>query len=231
MKALKFLGPIAPIALFNFWVFWLDGQGLLPNPMATHWGVSGAADGFTDLGGHLLWANFAFVIAYGIFAIVLWYPKIYPSLRKLLMIIVGYFAVFITALMVYITAIQIGVSDSTSVSLNGWFVPILILPVLLLVPMLLTSPKIVLGEKLQVRIWNMNFLTLDFTKIAKVSEEFVRPAQFGGWGLRISGGKVAFVTSKGPALRIDTLDGEVILVRSNQVENLIAAIKPKLEGK
>lgn len=231
MKTVKFLGPVVPLVIFNLWVIWLDAQGLLPNPIATHWGASGVADGFSDLAGHLLWANFALVIAYGIFAIVLWYPKIYPSLRKLLLIIVGYFAAFITALMVYITAIQIGVSDSASVSLNGLFVPILIFPILLLVPMLLTAPKVVLGENLQVRIWNLSFLTLEFSKIAKVSEEFIRPAQFGGWGLRISGGKVAFITSKGPALRIDTRDGEVILVRSNQVENLIAAIKPKLEGK
>jgi hypothetical protein len=229
MKFVKFLVPIAPIAIFNLWVLWLGQQGLLPNPIATHWGISGKADGFAGLVEHLAWSNFAFVVAFGILAIVLWYPKIYRSLRKLLTIIVGYFATFITALMTYIIWIQIGVSDASSVELDSWFVPLLILPVLLLVPMLLTPATVVLGEWLEVRIWGLHFLKLEFSEIRGVTSEFIKPSQFGGWGLRISGGKVAFISSKGPALRIDTKNGEIILIRSNQVENLIVAITPKLE--
>ena len=55
-----------------------------------------------------------------------------------------------------------------------------------------------------------------------------KPSQFGGWGLRFARGVVAFVPSKGPALEIKTLAGEVILIRSNQVENLMAALTPKI---
>lgn len=229
MKFFKFLVLFAPMAIFNLWVLWLNQQELLPSEIATHWGISGKADGFAGLIEHLAWSNFALAVAFGILAIVLWYPKIYPSLRKLLVIIVGYFATFITALMIYIIWIQIGVEDASSVQLDGWFVPVLILPVLLMVPMLLTPATVVLGERLEVRIWGMRFLKLEFSQIRGVSSEFIKPSQFGGWGLRVSGGKVAFISSKGPALRIDTENGEVILIRSNQVENLIAAITPKLE--
>jgi hypothetical protein len=56
----------------------------------------------------------------------------------------------------------------------------------------------------------------------------LKPSQFGGLGIRFAKGKVAFIPSKGSAIEILTNNGEVILVRSNQVDNLIAAITPKI---
>ena len=229
MKLIKWLLPLIPALIFNVWVFWLESQNLLPDPIATHWGLMGEPNGFAALDSYLLWSNFALLIAAAILSLVLWYPKIYPSLRKLFGIIVGYFYLFITALMFYVTGIQIGSSNAAQTSLQAWFLPIVLLPVVILIPLTLSKPTVVLGSGLEVRIWNIRFLKLDFDQISSVSKEFIKPSSFGGWGIRISGGKVAFVSSKGPALRIDTKNGEVILIRSNQVENLIAAIKPKLE--
>jgi hypothetical protein len=142
-------------------------------------------------------------------------------------VITGYFGIFIYGLMVYVIVSQIGVEDSSSVRLGLevlWFV----LPVLLLTPMALAMPTISLSDKLRIQLWGLTILSLEFGQIASIAAQEIKPAQFGGWGLRFAKGIVAFVPSKGPALEITTRDGEVILVRSNQVENLIAAITPKI---
>jgi hypothetical protein len=227
VKRFSWLLPLLLIAAYNLWVLWLDSAGLLPNPIASHWGISGQADGFSDVAGHLIWANFALLLSGGLLSLVLWYPKIYPSIRKLFVLILGYFALFMFGLMTYVIAIQIGVSDPTEVKLGIEFIWA-ILPVFALVPLLVTMPKVVINSGLEVRIWNLRFLRLEFSEIQSVSQEFLKPTQYGGLGLRVAGGKVAFIPSKGPALRIDTNRGEVILVRSNQVENLIAAIQTKI---
>ncbi len=85
-----------------------------------------------------------------------------------------------------------------------------------------------LSDKLRVQLWGITFLTLDYQEIAKVSVSEVKPSQFGGLGIRFAKGKVAFIPSKGSAIEILTKNDEVILVRSNQVANLIAAITPKI---
>lgn len=221
--ALAILGPVG----YTLWVLWLESTGALPAIMATHWGASGEADGFAPVSEHLIWSNVALVLISAMFAISALLPKIHRALRRILYAITGYFAIFIYGLMIYVIASQIGVEDPSTVRLGLevlWFV----LPVLLLTPIALSMPKISLSDKLRVQLWGLNILTLEYVEIESISARDIKPAQFGGWGLRFAKGTVAFVPSKGPALEITTRAGEVILVRSNQVENLIAAITPKI---
>ena len=220
---LVFLGPVA----YSAWVFWLQSQALLPGLMATHWGVSGRADGFATASEYLIWANFALLVGSAMVAIPALLPRIHPTMRRLLLGITSYFAIFMYGLMIYVVAAQIGVSDASSVELGLgilWF----ILPVLLLTPMMLSMPKVSLSDKLRIQLWGVTFLAMDYQEIAQVTASEVKLAQFGGLGIRFAKGKVAFIPSKGPAIEILTKNGEVILVRSNQVDNLIAAITPKI---
>ncbi len=217
------LGPIS----YSLWVLWLDSAGLLPKPLATHWGASGVADGFATASEHLIWANFALLLVGGIFVLSALLPGIHPALRRILYVITGYFGLFVYGLMIYVVSAQIGVEDAASVRLGLellWFV----LPVLLLTPMAVSMPKVSISDKLRVQLWGLSALTLEFREIASISQQEIKPSQFGGWGLRFAKGVVAFVPSKGPALEIKTFAGEVILIRSNQVENLVAALTPKI---
>ncbi len=221
--SLAILGPVA----YTLWVLWLDSTGALPDILATHWGVSGQADGFSSVSEHLIWSNVALVIASAMLAIAALLPKIHTVLRRILYVITGYFGLFIYGLFVYVIASQIGVQDPSTVRIGLevlWFV----LPVLLLTPIALSMPTVSLSDKLRIQLWGLNILTLEFGDIESVGSYEIKPAQFGGWGLRFAKGIVAFVPSKGPALEIKTRAGEVILVRSNQVGNLIAAITPKI---
>ena len=220
---LVFLGPV----VYSAWVYWLESAGLLPELLATHWGASGKADGFATASEHLIWANFALLLASAIVAVSALIPRIHPTMRRLLLGITSYFAVFIYGLMIYVVAVQTGVSDASSVELGLgilWF----ILPVLLLTPMMLSMPKVSLSDKLRIQLWGITFLSMEYQEIAQISASEVKPSQFGGLGIRFAKGRVAFIPSKGSAIEILTNSGEVILVRSNQVENLIAAITPKI---
>jgi hypothetical protein len=220
---LVFLGP----AVYTAWVYWLSCLGLLPEVIATHWGASGEADGFASVSEHLIWSNIALLLGSTLVAVSGLLPKIHPTMRRLLLGVTVYFALFMHGLMVYVIAAQIGLDDSSEVKLGLevlWFV----LPVLLLTPMMLSMPQVSLSEKLRIQLWGITFLGLEFQQIARVNASEVRPSQFGGLGIRFARGKVAFIPSKGPAIEITTKAGEVILVRSNQVDNLIAAITPKI---
>jgi hypothetical protein len=220
---LVFLGPI----VYTAWVLWLSSQGLLPEVIATHWGVTGQADGFASVSDHLIWSNVALVLGSTMVAVSGLLPKIPMAMCRLLLGITGYFALFIYGLMIYVIAAQIGLSDSSSVRLGLeilWF----ILPVLLLTPMMLSMPTLSLSDKLRIQLWGITFLGLNYQDIAQLKASEIKPSQFGGLGIRFGKGVVAFIPSKGPALEITTKAGEVILVRSNQVENLIAALTPKI---
>ena len=220
---LVFLGPI----LYSAWVLWLSNQDLLPQVLATHWGISGTADGFASVSEHLIWSNIALVLGSSLVAVSALLPKIHPAMRRLLLGVTVYFALFIHGLMIYVIAAQIGLTDASSVRLGLeilWF----ILPVLLLTPMMLSMPKISLSDKLRIQLWGVTFLGLDYQEIDQIQASEVKPSQFGGLGIRFAKGKVAFIPSKGPAIEITTKAGEVILVRSNQVQNLLAAITPKI---
>ena len=220
---LVFLGPV----VYSAWVYWLESAGLLPELLATHWGATGKADGFATASEHLIWANFALLLASAIVAVSALLPRIHPTMRRLLLGITSYFAVFIYGLMIYVVAAQIGVSDASSVELGLgilWF----ILPVLLLTPMMLSMPKVSLSDKLRIQLWGITFLAMEYQEIAQIRASELKPSQFGGLGIRFAKGKVAFIPSKGSAIEILTNNGEVILVRSNQVDNLIAAITPKI---
>jgi hypothetical protein len=221
-----FIAALGPIG-YSLWVLWLDAQGLLPNPLATHWGVSGKADGFASISEHLIWANFALVLASAMVLVSLLLPRIHPALRRILLVFTGYFWFFIFCLMSYVVAVQIGLTNSANVKVGLevlWFV----LPVLLLTPMSLAMPKVAISDKLRIQLWGLDVLTLEYGEIASLACSEVKPSQFGGFGLRFAKGKVAFIPSRGPALEITTHAGEVILVRSNQVENLLAALNPKI---
>jgi hypothetical protein len=220
---LVFLGPI----LYSAWVLWLSNQDLLPQVLATHWGISGTADGFASVSEHLIWSNVALLLGSAMVAVSALLPRIHPTMRRLLLGVTVYFALFIHGLMVYVIAAQIGLTDASSVQLGLeilWFV----LPVLLLTPMMLSMPKVSLSDKLRIQFWGITFLGLDYQEIAQIQASEVKPSQFGGLGIRFAKGKVAFIPSKGPAIEITTKAGEVILVRSNQVQNLLAAISPKI---
>ena len=213
--------------LYSAWVFWLSNQDLLPQVLSTHWGVSGKADGFASVSEHLIWSNIALVLGSSMVAVSGLLPRIHPAMRRLLLGVTVYFALFIHGLMIYVIAAQIGLTDASSVQLGLeilWFV----LPVLLLTPMMLSMPRISLSDKLRIQLWGLTFLGLEYQDIAQIQASEVKPSQFGGLGIRFAKGKVAFIPSKGPAIEITTKAGEVILVRSNQVENLIAAITPKI---
>jgi hypothetical protein len=220
---LVFLGPV----VYSAWVYWLSSAGLLPEILATHWGVSGKADGFASVSEHLIWSNIALVLGSAMVAVSALLPRIHPTMRRLLLGVTVYFALFLYGLMIYILAVQIGLADASAVQLGLeilWFV----LPVLLLTPMMLSMPKVSLSEKLRIQLWGITFLGLEYQEIAQIRESEVKPSQFGGLGIRFARGKVAFIPSKGPAIEITTKAGEVILVRSNQVQNLMAAITPKI---
>jgi hypothetical protein len=72
----------------------------------------------------------------------------------------------------------------------------------------------VVGENLLIRLRGIRILRLHLSEISRATQVEVSAADFGGWGMRVNGrGEVAFIPKSGPALRLETHAGEVIIVR------------------
>ncbi|PFG19422.1 DUF1648 domain-containing protein [Serinibacter salmoneus] len=101
------------VALLGAW------SSALPDPVATHWGTGGSADGFASVGA-MVWA----VVITGVLglALAVWSALTStPSLaRTLLATTVGTVA-FIDALLLASIAAQRGLTEATGVAFSGWW--------------------------------------------------------------------------------------------------------------
>ena len=222
------LWPLVPISLYVAWVMLLDQAGLLPRPLATHWGATGSPDGFAGLEGHFIGAGFGFAIPSLIWAVAAPSTKLHQSIRRLLLVLaVGIFVV-VFVLMVYFVAIQIGVSNPRDVAVGGGFY-FVFLPLLLGIAYLIMGrAKISAGKNLKIKLRGITFLTLEFSEIESVSEAKISWKDFGGLGLRFAKNKVAFIPSSGRALCIKTRSGQEVFIRTNNVDLAISLIAAKI---
>lgn len=227
-KILLALAPLAAFAIYTWWVLWLDGSGLLPNPLATHWGFGGQPNGFSGISGHLTGAAIAFAIPGILWSYAAFLGAKQQPIRRLLQIISAWTGFLISGLMIYFVAIQIGKADSAEIVLPGIF-NLVFFPVILLIAFLmLANPKISISSALKIQLRGITFLKLDFSDIQSVSSATIGWKDFGGLGLRFRKNKVAFIPSSGQVVVIKTKAGTEINVRSNNVKSAVALIESKI---
>lgn len=219
--------PISFLA-FVVWVNYLASSDLLPDPVVIHWGISLEPDGFVPRSDYLYFSS----VMLGIFAFVYLAIKIFVRRLELLNRFLGTVAAGVYFLVLGILFIATSIQISSSDSAETRFPLLAIGLLLLLIPsslwIFLAFPKIELGEKLVVRLRGFAFLELDYSKIQTARLGEIRARDFGGLGLRISGNKIAFIPSKGPALLIQLTSGEEVAIRVHSGEELLAKIMGKV---
>lgn len=216
------------IVVYALWVMWLDDRGLLPDPLATHWGPSGKADGFQGVGFHVMWSSIGLGIIAAILSAVVLGGKIHQSIRKLMTITLSGIFVFMLVLFSGGVVTQIGLSDAAGTSWPVWFWWLFIPLIGSLFFLLFAMPSIVIASDLVLKLRGLVMLRISFSDIEAVELIQARARDFGGLGLRYSRGRLAFIPSSGPAVLITTKSDGTILVRSNNAELAVATISAKI---
>ena len=221
MKKL-FLGltPFVAVGALNLWAF--ANEDRFPNPMATHWGITGQPDGFASLVTHMTWTNFGLGLVALIWLIVT-FIKTPVAIKRIFLLIVGYLFAVLFLLMTYLLVIQLDVTDPTAIRFGGWML-LFLAPVLGLLPLMLSMPKVTISEQLKISLLGFPLLTLDLAQVNGAAISKVRASDFGGWGLRYANKTTAFVPSSGSALQLDLQDGTKVLIRNDDPQELVDLI-------
>lgn len=213
------LVPVAAAAVFVIVAIYF--QDRLPEPLAIHFGISGGADGFADfwpsvIFNSLLIASPALVALLfskglkekGLTGVFLWLP-------------LGLTALFFS-ISSYLLLIQIDLSSAEIARLDANFFLLVFAPISLLLLLLMRKPKIAIeSDGLAVTSLGVSMARVPFSELKDVSIGEIKAADFGGWGIRVNFfGDVAFLPSSGKALVLARKQGNKILVRSDDAENL-----------
>ena len=222
------LFPWLAIAIYAFGVLYIDSLELLPDPIASHWGPNGVADGFESVGTFVLFSSIGMGLVAAIWNLVVFNGKLHRGIRKLLALVTGAVFLFVLALFGCSVAFQVGLEDAVGSSWPAWLWFLWVPMLFALFWMLFSMPSIVVSRDLAIKLRSFTVLRLEFSDIASVVVTEARARDFGGLGLRFSKGRLAFIPSSGPAVLIKTKSNGTILVRSKNAEIAAAAISAKI---
>lgn len=204
----------------------LLSNGLLPDPIAIHWGFDGKPDGFSDASAYSLSTTFAYVGLLGLLAYFGFGIK-RRLLQPLLFGITGFVMLFTFGLLSFTTLMQVGISAEQAV-IQPWIMISLLLIPIGMVLLLLGSPRVVLGDDLRVQVRGFTLLRLSYKELESAELIQLRARDYGGLGIRYARKTLAFIPTPGAGVVITTSFGESVAVRSKNAEVLLAAIAAKI---
>jgi hypothetical protein len=224
-KLNTWLAPTLAIAGLQVLIYLLDSAGLLPNPMAIHWGITMQPDGFVSV------SDFALTVL--ILQVALWTPSlaadIWPKtkirIRNLVILVFGIVFWLVTAILCVSLFIQIGATDAAAVDFSWPVFAVLLFAVPVLIGFLLSMPELVIGKNVQVRLRGLTIMSFDPEEIVSASVGVVSAREFGGWGIRLTASKIGFVPSKGPAVKLQLQDGTEVSIRNKEPIAIVASIE------
>lgn len=222
-RILLALSPVALVAAL--WIFATQNISRFPDPMAIHWGITGAPDGFASFESQLVLTTAVLGLVGMLWAGVVFLNRIPRTVKVLFLAIVGSIWLLLFFLFVYTFAIQLDLEDARQANLSIVVLLATLIFPLALVPWVLAKPKIEVGEQFKVRYWGIPLLNLNYSEILSAGVGSVRARDFGGWGIRFANRTTAFMPSSGLALELHLQAGERILIRSDQAESLVREIE------
>jgi hypothetical protein len=158
---------------------------------------------------------------------VILYPRIPSTIRIVLMLVTG--VLFATMAGIQIAAIdsQIGLMDARDSVLEFPFLVVLA-PVAVLLILFMAKPRIDVGESLTVYLRGIPMFRAEYSDIESARKSVATWKSFGGFGLRVSGKKVAFLPNSGEVIEIVTRKGETVLVRTDSADEELREIGKRM---
>jgi hypothetical protein len=215
----------AAIAILQLLIYQLASAGVLPNPMAIHWGITMQPDGFVSIS--------EFALTCLVIQLLIWIPSVVATLwtkaklriKNLLLLVLGIVFWLLTGILTASLLIQVGASDATAISFPLPVFVLLIISLPLLLVFLLAMPEIAVGEQVDVKLRGFTVMSFPPAEIVGVSVGSVSAREFGGWGIRLTRRKIGFVPSNGPAVKLNLQDGTEVSIRSKAPEPIVRQIE------
>jgi len=222
---------IAPLVAIVLLVgsFLMASAGLLPDPVAIHWSVSGQADQFLDLNSYLWLVTLGFSAYWsGLVAL-----EVLPSKAKLLRpllksLLVGLYF-FILLLVAATIILQVLLDTDESLFIGQWIF-FIVIPVAIMVWLLSAKPILTIREQLEIKLRNFLFLSVPIQAIESIGVTQLRARHHGGWGLRYAANTLAFIPSSGEAVLIKLGWGERIAVRMDNPNEFVTRYELETAG-
>lgn len=210
------------------WVSWLELDGELPSRIATHWGVTGQADGFMSPS---VFATTMAIIC-GFFALLiswlLWTRRL-PHLTRWV-IVVPILAIYLGVLNLVIESVLAhrGIEDPSQVSLSATAFIWLFAAIPLILGFTLSMPRVAVVEnRVDVTVWAILIYRISLDDVQSIEEVHLRARDYGGLGLRFGKDGFAIIPRPGVGVRITAKDGKRVLVRCSNA----AEISKSLDGR
>lgn len=198
--------------------------GWLAEPIPVHWGPSLAPDRFVSFEQHLIE-----IAILQVFALLFLGISAFTH-RRLLSGLLGFtgLGVFLLLQLIAWTTTVIQLSDEQQGFPFNLFLILLAIPMVLVV-VVLQVPQVELGERIRVKVSGLPILTLDYDDIADIEIVQLRARDYGGFGIRYSRGKLAFMPKPGRGLELKLKSAESVVIYSTQPEILQSVVSNKME--
>lgn len=211
-----FLVPGILIGAYLAWQLVLISGNMLPDPMATHWGFTGQADGFASPTANLWLSTSVILLLWALFGWASASKRVPIYMRRIFSFGLLILLTWMLGLFALLTASQIGLSDATQAPLPlPWLIGGLLVA-WALVGLLAVKPVLKITNQLEVTTLGIPLLRIPLDEIAEVSITKLRARDFGGWGIRFNGKAIAVIPTSGPGIEIVTKLGERVLIRHDQ---------------
>ena len=207
----------------------MASAGLLPDPVAIHWGVSGQADQFLDLNSYLWLVTLGFSAYWsGLVAL-----EVFPSKAKLLRpllksLLVGLY--FFILLLVATTIILQVLLDTDERLFIGQWILVILIPVAIMLWLLSAKPTLTVREQLEIKLRGFLFLSVPTQAIESIGVTQLLARHYGGWGLRYAANTLAFIASSGEAVLIKLEWGEQIALRMDNPNEFVTRYELETAG-
>ena len=202
----------------------LGTQGLLPDPLAIHWGPTGQADGFMGLNAYLFLTGIGFLALWSALVALELTPVKAKLLRPLLKGFTGYLYVFLLVIISVTTLLQLGTETAES-SFAGALLYVLLVPIAMLIWLFLAKPTVEVNQNLVIKLRGIALVSVPTQQVMAMEVATLRGRDYGGWGVRYGFNTLAFIPSSGDGV-LFTLDwGEKIAVRMDRPEEFLANLK------
>jgi hypothetical protein len=215
----------AAIASLQISIFQLASAGLLPVSIAIHWGITMQPDRFVSIN--------EFALTALVIQLLFWIPSVSISvfaktkvrIKKLLLLILGVVFWQISVIITTSALIQVGSSDGAPISFPLPLFIFFIICVPLLLFYLLAMPEVVVADQVEVKLRGITVMAFQPGEIVSAAVGTISAKEFGGWGIRLTTRKIGFVSSKGPAVRLNLDDGTEVSIRSQDPQSIVRQIK------
>jgi hypothetical protein len=227
-RILLTLYSFTPIVGVPLWISWLQLDGELPALIASHWGLSGEADGFMAPSEFSWWVAGIFGGLWLLTSYLIWTRRLPNLLRWVILTPLLFIYFVLLSLIVNSVALQINVEDVTTVRLPDHYLWLMLAGLAVTLWFALSMPRVAIrSDRLEASIWAIPVYRIELIDIAEAKVVQLRARDYGGLGFRLARAGAAIIPRPGVGVELTSRQGQRTAIRCKNADEIINAINQK----